>query len=219
MIIIPLLGCVVTWLVLYVSTHLKTEREDVPETHYQIPLKAFLLVGGLTSALIYGLSFYVTGVPLLYFSGILVLLLAQATIDFRYKEIALEWIGVSLILHVAYIIYERSYSHHMLGYVLIVFLFLLMCSLFAGLGVGDTLLLTAHSILFYPGTFDRAVFSYIIGLRWFFLVFAIPQVFIWLYFAYRKRRGKAQTQDTLPFIPFYTTSFVVWLFGMVTGSL
>lgn len=218
---IPVFGIVATWFVLAGSTRIKTERADLPETHYQISKEAFMLVGCLAGALVYGLSFYVTGVPLLYFSSILVLLLAQATIDFRYKEIALEWVGVSLLLHIAYIIYEGSYSHHMLGYLGVVFVFMLLCSLFAGLGVGDTLLLTVNSILFYPGTFDRPLFTYVIGLRWFFLVFAIPQVFVWLYFAYKKRRDQTadHKQTTLPFIPFYTASFIVWLFGMLTGSL
>lgn len=221
---IPLFGAVASWVILAWSTRIKTERDDVEETHYHIPIEVIMIVGCLTGALVYGLSFYMTGVPLLYFSGILVLLLAQATIDFLYKEIALEWVGVSLLLHVAYISYEGSYTHHMLGYLLVVFVFMLLCSLFAGLGVGDTLLLTANSILFYPGTFDRPLFTYVIGLRWFFLVFAIPQVFIWLYFAYKKRQDTAQDetaikQTTVPFIPFYTASFVLWLFGMVTGLL
>lgn len=221
---IPLFGALAAWLILAWSTRIKTERKDVPETHYRIPIEAFMLVGCLTGALIYGLSVYVTGIPLMYFSGIIVLLLAQATIDFLYKEIALEWVGVSLLLHIAYIVYERSYSPHMLGYMGMVFTLMILCSLFAGLGVGDTLLLTVNSILFYPGTFERVIFTYIIGLRWFFLVFALPQVFVWLYLAYKKRQDKREPlvehkHVTIPFIPFYATSFVLWLFGMVTQLL
>jgi len=219
----PLFGCLASWIILAWSTRIKTEREDLPETHYIIPIRAFMLIGCLTSILVYGLSFYITGIPLLYFSGILILLLAQATIDFFYKEIALEWIGLSLLLHGAYVIYEGSYSHHMLGYMAMIFVLMIACSLFAGLGVGDTLLLTANSILFYPGTFNRVIFTYVIGLRWFFLVFAIPQLFVWVSFAYRKRRGKAPSDTkkpmTVPFIPFYTGSFIIWLFGMVSQRI
>lgn len=218
----PLFGCLASWIILAWSTRIKTERKDVPETHYQIPLHAFMVTGGLAGALIYGLSLSLTGIPLLYFSSILVLLLAQATIDFLYKEIALEWIALSLVIHIAYIRYEGSYSHHMLGFMFMIFVLMLLCSIFAGLGVGDTLLLTANSILFYPGTFNRIMFTYVIGFRWFFLVFAIPQVLVWMYFSYKKRKetrpSKAEQSDkpmTLPFIPFYTVSFVIWLFGMI----
>lgn len=218
----PLFGCLMSWIILALSTRIKTERKDVSETHYQFPLHAFMIVGFLSGLLIYGLTLYLTGIPLLYFSSILVLLLVQATIDFFYKEIALEWIALSLVVHMAYIIYEGSYSHHMLGFMFMIFVLMLLCSIFAGLGVGDTLLLTANSILFYPGTYQRIVFTYLIGLRWFFLVFAIPQVLVWLYFSYKKRKGTLQSKDdpsgkpvTLPFIPFYTVSFVIWLCGMV----
>lgn len=217
----PLFGCLMSWVILALSTRIKTERKDVSETHYQFPLHAFMIVGFLSGALIYGLTLYLTGIPLLYFSSILVLLLVQATIDFFYKEIALEWIALSLVVHMAYIIYEGSYSHHMLGFMFMIFVLMLLCSIFAGLGVGDTLLLTANSILFYPGTYQRIVFTYLIGLRWFFLVFAIPQVLVWLYFSYKKRKGTLPSKNeqsgkpvTLPFIPFYTVSFVIWLFGM-----
>lgn len=215
----PLFGCLMSWIILARSTRIKTERKDVSETHYQFPLHAFMIVGFLSGLLIYGLTLYLTGIPLLYFSSILILMLAQATIDFFYKEIALEWIALSLVVHMAYIIYEGSYSHHMLGFMFMIFVFMLLCSIFAGLGVGDTLLLTANSILFYPGTYQRIVFTYLIGLRWFFLVFAIPQMFVWLYFSYKKRKGTLPKEGTkhmtLPFIPFYTVSFVIWLFGMM----
>lgn len=216
---IPLFGCLMSWIILALSTRIKTERKDVPETHYQFPLHVFIIVGLLSGVLIYGLSRYLTGIPLLYFSSILIIMLAQATIDFLYKEIALEWIALSLVVHMAYIHYDGSYSHHMLVFMFMIFVFMLLCSIFAGLGVGDTLLFTANSILFYPGTFNRIMFTYLIGFRWFFLVFAIPQVFVWMYFSYKKRKGTLPKEGTkhmtLPFIPFYTASFVIWLFGML----
>ena len=218
----PLFGGLASWIILALSTRIKTERKDVSETRYQFPLHAFMIVGFLSGLLIYGLTRYLTGIPLLYFSSILVIMLVQATINFFYKEIAMEWVALSLVVHITLIDYEGSYSHHMLGFMLMIFVFMLLCAIFAGLGVGDTLLLTVNSILFYPGTYQQIVSTYVIGFRRFFLVFAIPQVLVWLYFSYKDRKGTSPNKveqsgkpTTLPFIPLYTVSFVIWLFGRV----
>lgn len=211
----------VVWIILYLSTRIRTERNDRIETHYIIPYRAFLIVGVLTGLVTYALTHMLSGVPLAYMSSLLILLFTQATIDYRYKEIALEWVGLTVLINMAYVWYEQSYSHHMLGFVFVVFAFMILCSVLAGLGVGDTLLLTGLSLVFYPGTFERVIWTYLIGLRWFFLVFAIPQVLIWVYLAYRRARKQPTDikQMTIPFIPFYTVSFLMWLFGLLTGYI
>lgn len=211
---IPFFGMMMSWILLLCSTFIKTERDDIEDTHYRFSLSVFLFTGGLAGAVIYGLSFALSGLSFFYISSIALIFLIQAVIDAHYKEIALEWVAVALLIHIGYIWFSGGASLSLLLFVVGIGLGLGLCSLFLPFGLGDSLVLTVNSILFFP-----LHSTHWVGALWavqmFLIVLCLAQCVILLYAGFRyvkdKRTKVNRVDKRIPFIPAYTVALYGWL--------
>ena len=197
------------WLCLFSTRFIKKDQTD---ECYVFTISESFMTGNIGSLLIYALwAIGLRGPTLFYISSIVVLFIIQAVIDWKYQEIALEWVVVSIICNVMLMMDLGLFSHHLIGFTLSIFILLVLYAMYVGFGLGDVLILSSNLLLISPLQMpsDQTLFWYAEGYRNFIFVFMVSQLLAW---GYMYIKGNTKKGSKTAFMPWYTTTFIGWFY-------
>lgn len=197
------------WICLFLTGFIKEERTGA---YYTFTLKEFTVIGNVASWFVYVLWIRgLTGQTLFYVSIIIFLFIIQAAIDWKYQEIALEWVGLSFVSNGLLMWHLNVFSYAVLWFVLSIFILLFVYALYVGFGLGDVLIISSNLLLLTPLRVpsNPTLFWYTDSYRNFLLVFMIAQLLAWGYMIIKKQAKKGQHTA---FMPWYTVTFIGWFY-------